>query len=237
VIPGGFSSGLDDIPVIIRELDTMEMRFRTLLGLGLVALLTSPAAAQGQGRGFGRFGNPGVLLGNASVQTELKLDEKQVEKAKELAEKTGEKMRENFESLQGLEGDERRTKMQELNRELNASTLKSASEFLKPEQITRLKQISYQQRGATSFSDPDVVKKLNLTDGQKSDIQSIVQDSFQEIRTIIDETQDDPQARMKKMTELRKQTLSKAEAKLNDEQQKTWKELLGSPFEVKYESN
>ena len=36
------------------------------------------------------------------------------------------------------------------------------------------------------------------------------------------------------MTELRKETLSKAVAKLNDEQQKTWKELLGEPFEVKY---
>jgi hypothetical protein len=42
---------------------------------------------------------------------------------------------------------------------------------------------------------------------------------------------------MKKMNELRKQTLSKAEAKLNDEQKKTWNELLGAPFEVKYEQN
>ena len=33
---------------------------------------------------------------------------------------------------------------------------------------------------------------------------------------------------MKKMTELRKETLAKVEAKLNDEQQKTWKEMLGS---------
>ena len=31
----------------------------------------------------------------------------------------------------------------------------------------------------------------------------------------------------------RKETLEKASAKLNDEQQKTWKELLGAPFEFK----
>ena len=37
--------------------------------------------------------------------------------------------------------------MQEINREINASTLKAAGEFLKPEQITRLKQISYQSAG------------------------------------------------------------------------------------------
>jgi hypothetical protein len=40
---------------------------------------------------------------------------------------------------------------------------------------------------------------------------------------------------MKKMTELRKEALGKATAKLNDEQQKTWKELTGAPFELKIE--
>jgi hypothetical protein len=37
------------------------------------------------------------------------------------------------------------------------------------------------------------------------------------------------------MAELRKETLEKVAAKLNDEQQKSWKELIGAPFEVKYE--
>jgi hypothetical protein len=56
-----------------------------------------------------------------------------------------------------------------------------------------------------------------------------------EMRTIFQETQDDPDARIKRMTELRKQILAKAEAKLNDEQQKGWKELRGASFEVKYD--
>ncbi len=177
------------------------------------------------------------LLANESVQKELKLDDKQVEKAKALDEKTSAEMREKFEGLQGLEGQERFTKMREIGREVNASALKSAGEFLKPEQIARLKQIANQVRGAQSFTDPDVAGKLKLTDGQKSDIQSIQQESFQEMRTIFQENQDDPEARMKKMNELRKQTLSKTEAKLNDEQKKTWKEMLGAPFEIKYEQN
>ena len=36
---------------------------------------------------------------------------------------------------------------------------------------------------------------------------------------------------MKKLAEHRKETLTKVVAKLNDEQQKTWKEMLGAPFE------
>ncbi len=124
----------------------MKTMLTSLLGLGLVALLTTSASAQG--RGFGRMGGSlHFLLGNESVQKELKLDDKQVEKAKELSEKTGEEMREKFQGLQDLEPEERRAKFTEINREVNAATLKAAGEFLKPEQITRLKEISHQVRG------------------------------------------------------------------------------------------
>jgi hypothetical protein len=45
--------------------------------------------------------------------------------------------------------------------------------------------------------------------------------------------QDDREGAMKKMAEIRKETLEKASSKLNDEQQKSWKELIGAHFELK----
>jgi hypothetical protein len=215
----------------------MRTMLRAMFGLSLVALVATPAFAQG--RGFGMMGGGGVamLIGNESVQQELKLDDKQVEKAKEFADKAREKMRENREALQGLEGDERRTKQQELNKEMNESAMKAFGDFLKPEQITRIKQISYHQMGARAFSDAEVAKKLNLTETQKSEIQTIVQDSMEGMRGLFsqDQSEEERAAAMKKMAELRKETLDKASAKLNDEQQKTWKELIGAPFEVKFQ--
>jgi hypothetical protein len=207
-----------------------------MVGLGLFALLVSPVMAQG--RGFGMFGGGGgisMLIGNASVQTELKLDDQQKEKAKEVADKNREKMTAARQDFQGLDQDERRTKMAELTKEMNASTLKALGEFLKPEQITRLHQISYQARGASAFADPEVATKLNLTDSQKSDIKTINDESGEQMRELRGQFQDDREGAMKKMAEIRKETLAKVTAKLNDEQQKTWKELIGSPFEVKYE--
>jgi hypothetical protein len=215
----------------------MRTMFRAMFGLSLVALVATPAFAQG--RGFGMMGGGGVamLIGNESVQKELKLDDKQLEKAKEFADKAREKMQENREALQGLEGEERRTKQQELNKEMNESAMKAFGDFLKPEQITRLKQISYQQQGARAFSNPEVATKLNLTESQKTDIQTIVQDSMEGMRGLFsqDMSEEERAAAMKKMAELRKETLDKAAAKLNDEQQKTWKELIGVAFEVKYQ--
>ena len=211
----------------------MKTMFRTCLGLGLLAMLAGPAMAQGRG-GFGRGGGLGTLLGNASVQKELKLDDQQIEKAKEVADKDREKGQEMRETLQGLEGEERMTKMRELMKERNEATLKAAGAFLKPEQVTRLKQISHQQMGIMAFSDPEVAKKLNLTESQKSDIQAIAQE-MNEKRPSREDFQDDREAAMKKMQELNKEAMAKVESKLNDEQQKTWKELIGAAFTIVYE--
>jgi hypothetical protein len=208
---------------------------RGVVGLGLVALLAGPAFAQGRG-GFGMMGGGGVamLIGNESVQKELKLDDSQVAKAKEVADKNREKMTAAREELQGLDQDERRTKMTALNKEINESTLKAVGEFLKPEQVTRLKQVSYQTMGAMAFADPEIAKKLNITDAQKDEIKTINDEANEARRELAQGFQDDREGTMKKMTELRKETVGKIVAKLNDEQKKTWKEMIGDPFEVKF---
>ena len=87
-----------------------------------------------------------MLIGNEGVQKELKLDDQQVEKAKEFAEKAREEMREHFaEACRDSRAKSAAPSMQEINKEMNESAMKAFGEFLKPEQITRLKQISYHQ--------------------------------------------------------------------------------------------
>jgi Spy/CpxP family protein refolding chaperone len=214
----------------------MRTMFRGMVGLGLAALLAAPAMAQGQGRGgFGMMGGGGIsmMIGNSGVQKEIKLDDTQTEKVKKIADENREKFTELRTKLEGLEGDERRTKQQEFAKEINASTLKALGEFLKPEQLKRLHEVTYQVSGANAFSDPEVVTKLSITDAQKDEIKTIVDESRTEMREIFSQIQDDREAGMKKLAEHRKETLAKVVAKLNDEQKKTWNELIGAPFEFK----
>ena len=106
----------------------MKALLRGFVGLGLVALMAGPALAQG-GRGFGMgMGGGGVamLISNESVQKELKLDDTQLTKIKEVAEKNREKMTAAREETKDLDREERMKKMQELNKEMNESTLKAA---------------------------------------------------------------------------------------------------------------
>jgi len=216
----------------------MRTTFGAVFGLSLVALIASPAFAQ-QGRGFGMMGGSyAMLIGNEGVQKELKLDDSQTEKAKEFAEKAMEEMRGVREKLQGLEGDELRTKRQEIMKEMNDSAMKAVGAFLKPEQIHRLKQISIQAQGIRAFADADVAKKLNLTDSQKSDIRAVSEETMEELRGVPfgqDQSDEERTANMKKRAEINKAAMGKVAAKLNDEQQKAWKELIGSPFEVQYQ--
>jgi len=177
-------------------------------------------------------GGLGMLLGNASVQQELKLDPAQVEKAKGIADKAREKV---TSALEGLEGQERFTKMREITKEINEDIHKSASEFMSKDQVKRLHQIQHQVQGAQAFTDEHVQKHLKLTDAQKSEIDGIVQESQQQMRTIFQESQGDREAAMAKITELRKETMSKIEGKLTDEQKSSYKEMLGAPFEIKME--
>ena len=214
----------------------MRMLCKTFVSLGLVALMAGPAMARQGGGGRGGFGGGlGILLKNASVQQELKLDATQTEKANEVAEKAREKFQAKHEALEGLHGEERFKKLQEVNKEVNAEVNKEIKAFLTPEQIHRLHQIQHQLQGPHAFADEHVQDKLRLTDAQKTEIHEIVHASSVEAHRIWEDAQEDREAMWAKMAEHRKETLAKVESKLTDEQKAAWKEMLGAPFEIKWE--
>jgi hypothetical protein len=227
--------GIDILPAV--ESDAMRTLSKTIVVLGLAALMAGPALAQ-QGRGGGRgFGGGGLsmLLGNASVQQELKLDTAQVEKSKEVADKIREKFAASRESLQSLQGEERFKKMQEITKESNEEVNKAIGAFLSKDQIHRLHQIQHQVQGAQAFTDEHVQEKLKLTDTQKSEIAAIATESREKQMAIFRDSQGDREGAMAKSSELRKETLSKIESKLTDDQKTAYKEMLGAPFEIKFE--
>jgi len=206
------------------------------LACGLVILAAAPAQAQ-QGRGFGggMFGGGAMLLSNKGVQKEIKATDEQAGKLDSLAEELRGKQREAFQGNQGLSPEERREKMQEFQKTLQADINKGLGEILKPEQVKRFHQIQTQTAGAGAFTTSRVAEALKLTDDQKSKVREINQETFQAMGNLRQEFQNDREGAMKKMAELRKTATEKAVELLTDEQKATWKELTGEPYEVKFE--
>ncbi|WP_435010041.1 hypothetical protein P12x_001261 [Tundrisphaera lichenicola] len=205
---------------------------KAFLTFGLVAAMAGVASAQGRGGFGGGFGGGPGLVAIPAVQKELKLDDSQVEKAQEVIAEMRDKGQEMRSSLEGLEGEERMKKMQELMKANNEAAHKSLSAILKPEQVARLKQIELQQQGANAITDADVAKKLGITAEQKEKAQTILADSREEMREAFQSAGDDRQAAMAKIQTLRKETNSKVMALMTEDQKKTWKEMTGEPFEV-----
>ena len=209
----------------------MRMFGKLALAVCTVALSASPALAQGRG-GFG--GGGAMLLVNKGVQEELKVTEDQASKLTTLSEELGGKQREAFQGLQDLSQEERREKMTELQKTMQAEIKKGLADILKPEQAKRFEQIQTQAMGVNAFSQPKVGEALKITADQKEKVKEITdaqQASMQEIRQ---SAGDDREGTMKKINELRKESFEKAAALLTVEQKTAWKDLTGAPFEVKF---
>jgi Spy/CpxP family protein refolding chaperone len=223
----------------------MRIEGKSVLVLCLAAMLAGPALAQRGPGGGGRFGG-GSLLDNQSVQKELKLTDDQIKKVKEITQSVRDKHKEELDALgkQGPQAD--REKRQELFRTIREETNKALVDVLKPEQSKRFKEITLKQRGAQAFNDEEVQKTLNLTDEQKDKIKTINEDASKEMRELFPRrggaggggARPDPAAfeeMRKKMAALNKETMEKATAVLTDDQKKAWKDLVGAPFEIKFE--
>lgn len=210
----------------------MRMLGKAVLALGVAALLAGPAQAQGFRGGFGMGGNLGFLATNKGVQKELKVSDDQAQKIQQWSEEFRDKMREKMEAIPQ---DERREKMPALMREMGEQSRKDLKGILKDDQMTRLEQIALQQRGPeAAVNDPKVAEKLKITDDQKNKIQSIQEDARGQMPSR-DDFQNDRDAAMKKMADVRKQSREKVMNLLSSEQKDTWKEMTGAPFEVRFE--
>jgi hypothetical protein len=220
-----------------------------LMMVGMVALV------QAQPGGFGRGGG-GVttIVTNKAVAEEVKLSEEQVTKlkewSKEFQKKSAEIMKdEGVEFGKGGKGgfgkidEEMQKKIASATTKINAEAYKQLGDILKKEQIERVKQIERQNLGIRAFTSAEVVEALKLTDAQKSSVKGIGDDLAKETREIYADAgvggggkgkfdAEKFQEAQKKVQKVQKEYITKVVDVLEDAQKKTWKELVGEPFDT-----
>ena len=209
------------------------MRFfgKLVLTLGALALLASPAGAQGRG-GFGG-GAAGFLMA-PNVQKDLKLTDAQVTKVQETLREIRERHQDDYSALRDASPDVRWAKMAKLNDTVSNEVKKALS--FSAEQSNRFDQISLQAHGVQAFANPTVNEKLKLTNDQKSKIHEIVEatrSSFAGAFNKDASEQERTDARNKRAA-TQKENMTKVQAILNDDQKNAWKELTGEPIEIQY---
>jgi len=230
------------------------MRFLKLAALLSAAMLVSSTASAQQPRqpggqrqpgagGGGGFG--GGLVNSISrsepLQKELKVDADQIEKLTAALTKAREDSRELTQKLFNRDTPaEERTEIGKQVREIND---KAVATVLKPEQVKRLHQLENQQAGLGLFNRTEIATQLKLTDEQKEKITNVGKDLANDRREIMGagaggnggrggfgRTQD-PEVQ-KKLQEITKGALENAVKVLNDDQKKTYSELVGEHFDL-----
>jgi hypothetical protein len=214
-------------------------------------------------------GMPVVVVKNTGVQKELKLDEDQVKAVnekvtlppgigfgfggggggkgkggggkggfdKERFAKTMEKMQ----AFKDVPDDKMEEKVMEVFKEDLEPPTKELEKILKPEQMTRLKQIARQQGGPAAYLKNENIKDLSITDEQKKklhDINTELDKDVGELRRGAGGGKGGfgplPPETREKIDNLTKEANEKAAAVLTDEQKAKWKTLIGEPYTVRF---
>jgi hypothetical protein len=198
--------------------------------------------------------SPGVLAGNSAVQKELKMDDDQVKAVKEkvpgvgfgggrfgkgkgeFTEEQKERMTKFMDKLGQLKDtpeDKLEDKIREVFKDEIEGPTKEVEKILKPEQMTRLRQIARQQGGPSAYLSPENSKDLKVTDEQKKKLKDIADELQKDTMALFQGGGFSPETR-EKMQMLNKEASDKAAAVLTDEQKSKWKELTGEPFTVPF---
>jgi hypothetical protein len=204
--------------------------------------------------------NPGALAANPGVQKELKMDDDQIKAVQEkvpaafgggglgkgkgkgkfelddAAKERFSKYIEKIQSLKDVPEDKLEDKIRETFKEEIEGPTKEVEKILKPEQMTRLRQISRQQGGPAAYLKPENVKDLELTDDQKTKLRSIsteLDKDVGELRRSGGKGGFTPETR-EKIDSLTKEANEKAAGVLTDDQKAKWKTLIGEPYTVRF---
>ena len=176
---------------------------------------------------------PFVVFRDA-VQEELKLTDEQKEKVEEHLRERLPDIMEFFQSLDGVNGEEREKKLQAFRQEAQEKLAAVLKATLKEDQSKRLHQLGLQQEGALALfhGDPEIAKDLKITDEQRKKFMAVVQDLQKKVKPLIEEAESggNPEEIRPKVMKIRKEHERQIEALLTDAQKEQWKEMLGKPL-------
>lgn len=178
----------------------------------------------GGGPGGGPGGNIGFLLQNDQIKEELKIDDAQAEEVQDLVDAQRDAMREMFRGGDfDFRSEEGRAKIREMVEEQTAKLEKDLGTVLKPEQITRLKQIGRQMQTNRPGQSGGLIQNERLTEEL-----GLTEAQLTEMRKKAPEVQEELRAEIQKATKAAEEKLLSV---LTPTQKAKYAELMGEPFQ------
>jgi hypothetical protein len=187
--------------------------------------------------GSGPLGvSPGllILLQNLSVRNELQLSQEQRTALGALVQQIRTQYQPEFARLrdQGTAGGP--SAGVELRKTVRTAVWEALATILSPQQQQRLREVELQCQGPEVLTNTEVQTALGLTEDQKPRIEDLLDRFRKDAQDLVGKAreQKNPQFARTGMIALRRQSLEQAAALLTETQKATFRNLLGSPFEL-----
>ena len=227
-----------------------------LLSVALLAFMVTGAVGQDQGRGGrggagggfgGRTGGGGfggrtgggdmtmTLLRLEPVRTELEISPDQEEALTKMTEQNRqERPNADFRNMSEDERTEFFAKMRKAAEERTAKMKEQLEEILFPEQLERLEQINIQLQGIAALQNPEVAKKLKMTEAQTKELGEVRDGLMEKMRDSMREifASGGRDGIREKMEKMRDDMEGEVLGVLNSDQKKKFEEMKGEPFEM-----
>lgn len=179
--------------------------------------------------------NKTYLLRRPDVQKEIKLDGDQKTEITEAIQELQKSRTAAYQKLRGLKGQERVKELQKIQAKFRADEDKKLKELLKPEQVKRLDEIALQLQGIRAFQNPEVQKKLKITDAQKKKFSEVQQKGIEKRRQLSQDIRNGNVQRAKageKYQEIQNQIEKDTKDVLTKEQKAQFDKMAGKKFEI-----
>ncbi len=215
------------------------MNVRQIIFVGCIsslALILSMNIATAQGRGRGQGASLARLLTIEEVQSELKLEEDVLEKAKAYAETSQAKAREESQLIrdQGLSDADMRAELASLSDQMFAKDNEELAKLISAEQMKRLKQLMLQQIGISAVSRKEVGDAIGIKEEDRVALKKKIDEmntaNGEKMREMFSGGNVDRDAAQKIMAENRKKLDETVLESLDDAQEAKFKELVGAEF-------
>ena len=222
-----------------------------LVAVVAVSILAVGAFAQGfprgggqgggmmrMGRGMGGAQPAAMILARKDVKADLGGTDEQTRQIEDAQKASQEKMMSVFQELRAAGGPPDREAMQAAFQKLQKESDAEIAKILKPEQQTRLKEITIQLAGNQAITREDVQKALEITADQKAKIKALQDKSREANQSVMEKMRngeiqrDEIQAIMTKNGKVMNDELGKL---LTEAQKKKLTEMGGKKFEQKDE--
>lgn len=218
------------------------MRFTYVLGI--VALGLSTASAQVQKPVTPRpttqpqvptntpvFPKPIYQL--EGVNRNLNLTQRQIDQLNDMNNRIQKDYTTRYDRISAIPENQRAARLQELDRQYRNEWMTGARDVFNENQLNRYRQLQYQNDRFNAFNDPDVQKRLNLTEDQRRQLREQIEWNDVQMRNWRDQAQTDRVKAQQLYQEYQRQYNERFNKFLTPDQQKTFREMVGEPYEFK----